>query len=224
MPLPALLMLIFLALIGGCGLGAPAYPTFNANAYRIEGYANPEGAGAATRTVVYRDGADFRIESTLLRYGRATVVFDHVGGGAYILNPTIQQSEIAPTADAPIATAVDPSGGGVALRIADGDAPQPLETQWATLSASSAHSVADCRVAGYSGHQWRHASTSDLQRSACITSDGIVLSLRENDRVLFEATSLQRQRQNPALFGVPPGYRTINPYAIATEPDGKQSQ
>jgi len=39
--------------------------------------------------------------------------------------------------------------------------------------------------------------------------------VRENNRALFEATNVQRGHQNPALFGVPPGYQMINPEAVA---------
>lgn len=189
------LLTIGAAILGGCGLGAPAYPTFNANAYRIEGNSFAADTGSSARTVVYRNGPSFRVETILPRYGRATVVFDRLTGSAYVLTPR---------------------AAGVALRISDADAPHPLETLWAALSASNARSVADCEVAGQPGHEWRpkRASTPDVERTACITPDGIVLRLRENNRVLFEATSLQRRRQDPALFGVPAGYRMINPDTV----------
>ena len=43
------------------------------------------------------------------------------------------------------------------------------------------------------------------------------LRVRENDRVLWEATSLQRGPQDAALFGVPPGYQLIDPHAVAEQ-------
>ena len=106
---------------------------------------------------------------------------------------------------------------GVAVRISDADAPQPLETPWAALGASNASSVGDCNVAGERGHEWqpKQAPAPGVERTACITADGIVLRVRENNRVLFEATNVQRGGQDAALFGVPAGYQTINPEAIA---------
>lgn len=204
------------AILGGCGLGAPAYPTFNASGYRIEGNSFAADAGSPTRTVAYRDGPNFRVQTILPRYGRAIVVFDRITGNAYVLNPTLQTSKRAPIADRTVESETSPRGAGVALRITDADAPQPLETQWAALSASSARSVADCNVAGQSGHEWqpKRASTRDVERTACITPDGIVLRLRENNHLVFDATRLQRGRQNPALFGVPSGYRMINPDSV----------
>ena len=56
-----------------------------------------------------------------------------------------------------------------------------------------------------------------VERTACITDDGIVLRVSENDRVLWEATSLQRGEQDAALFGVPPGYQLIDPQAVASK-------
>ena len=117
-----------------------------------------------------------------------------------------------------MATATTPARViGVAVRISDADAPQPLETPWAALGASNAQSVGDCNVAGESGHEWqpKQAPAPGVERTACITADGIVLRVCENNRVLFEATNVQRGRQNAALFGVPQGYQTINPEAIA---------
>jgi hypothetical protein len=106
---------------------------------------------------------------------------------------------------------------GVAVRISDSDAPQPLETPWAALGASNARSVGDCTIAGERGHEWQPKSppAPGVERTACITPDGIVLRVRENNRALFEATNVQRGHQNPALFGLPPGYQMINPEAVA---------
>jgi hypothetical protein len=123
-----------------------------------------------------------------------------------------------PTPSGQMATATTPARViGVAVRISDADAPQPLETPWAALGASNARSVGDCNVAGQRGHEWapKEAPAPGVERTACITADGIVLRVRENNRVLFEATNVQRGTQNPALFGVPPGYQTINPEAVA---------
>jgi hypothetical protein len=133
---------------------------------------------------------------------------------------------IAPATAAPATTA--PNGAmqttttaprviGVAVRIADADAPQPLETAWAALGANNAKSVGSCQVAGQQGHEWQptQAPAPGVERTACITQDGIVLRVRESNRTLFEATNVQRGQQSASLFGIPQGYQVIDPAAVA---------
>ncbi len=235
------------ALLAGCGLGAPDYPSFTENAYRIEGMTAAPDGGASTRTVIYRDGPKMRVEAMLPEQGQATIVFDESTNAAYVLNPT-GQAQTAPTPTAtPAATATSPSPTatpstaspapttgapastvapaaapapqviGVAVRIDDTDAPQPLEAAWSALGADNARSTGKCEVAGENGHEWtpRSPDAAGVERTACITDDGIVLRVRENERVLWEATSLQRGEQDAALFGLPPGYQVIDPQAVA---------
>jgi hypothetical protein len=123
------------------------------------------------------------------------------------------------SAPAPVTTAAAPAQvTGVAVRIADADAPQPLEAAWEVLGADNAKGAGSCEVAGESGHEWQpREATQGVERTACITDDGIVLRVTENGRSLWEATSLQRGEQDAALFGVPPGYQLINPQAVAEQ-------
>ncbi len=231
-------------LLASCGLGAPQYPQFTETSYRVEGMTTPAGGGAATRTVIYRDGPKMRVEAALPTYGNATIVFDESTNAAYVLNPTTgaattptavpAPAAAAPTTTtpgAPTATTTQPAAPGttvaaappqavtgVAVRIEDADAPQPLETAWAALGANNARSVGDCEVAGERGHEWApREETSGVERVACITNDGIVLKVTENGQTLWEATSLQRGEQDAALFGVPAGYQLIDPHAVANE-------
>ena len=135
---------------------------------------------------------------------------------APVQGPTVTPAQPTPSGQM-AATVTPPRVIGVAVRISDADAPQPLETPWAALGASNARSVGDCNAAGQNGHEWqpKEAPAPGVERTACITADGIVLRVRENNRALFQATNVQRGPQNPALFGVPPGYQTINPEAVA---------
>ncbi|MBL8545376.1 MAG: hypothetical protein JNL81_02875 [Hyphomonadaceae bacterium] len=226
------------ALLSACGLGAPAYPTFGEASYRIEGSTADANGGAPVHTVVYRDGPKLRVETVLPNMGEATIVFDESTNAAYVLNPTGQlptaavQPATAPTTTAtpPAATtttappattaaAPPPQVVGVAVRIEDADAPQPFETAWAALGAENARSTGKCEVAGESGHEWtpREAPAPGVERTACITDDGIVLRVSESGRTLWEATSLQRGDQDAALFGVPAGYQLIDPQAVAEQ-------
>jgi hypothetical protein len=232
------------ALLAGCGLGAPAYPTFGETSYRIEGLAaTPDGT--TIPTTVYRDGPKMRIETTLANNARAIIVFDQATGAAYVLNPTGPApipSTVAPSTTATLpppsagtapsatpgavnqsvnqaaATSAPPSVIGVAVRVADSEAPQPMESSWAALGQDNARSDGDCDVAGESGREWRpREAGAGVERVACITEDGIVLRLSEGATVLFEATRLERGQQDAALFGVPPGYQIIDPAAVAAQ-------
>lgn len=233
------------ALLAGCGIGAPAYPQFGEVSYRMEGATTDANGGAATQTVIYRDGPKMRVEANLPTYGQATIVYDESTNAAYVLNPTgiapaaapaaapaptsPNAPAAAPAATAP-ATSAAPAAGttaaapalttaasGVAVRIADADAPQPLETAWAALGADNARSTGRCEVAGESGREWtpKEAPAPGVDRVACITEDGIVLRVTESGRTLWEATSLQRGEQDASLFGVPQGYALIDPQGAA---------
>ncbi len=234
------------ALLAGCGVGAPDYPEFSQASYRIEGVASAANGGAPTPTVIYRDGPLMRVEATIANYGEAAVVFDRSTNAAYVLTTAqtpVPQSTVAdpapttpPQAQTPLTqTPTTPSemqessiaGGvqtapsapapsGVAVRLADADAPQPMETAWAALGEDNARSVGDCTVAGETGHEWTpREAGSGVERVACITEDGIVLRVTENGAALWEASSVQRGAQDAALFGVPADYQIVDPQAVA---------
>ncbi|MCA8885256.1 MAG: hypothetical protein KDA35_01465 [Hyphomonadaceae bacterium] len=219
-------------LLSACGLGAPTYPEFSQTSYRVEGTTASANNGAPVQTVIYREGPKMRVETVLPNMGQATIVFDESTNAAYVLNPTGQlPTAAAPTAQPQDATITSPSAPattatqapaqvtGVAVRIDDADAPQPLETAWAALGAENARSTGKCEVAGENGHEWtpREAPAPGVERTACITDDGIVLRVSESGRTLWEATSLQRGEQDQALFGVPAGYQLIDPHAVAEQ-------
>lgn len=237
------------AVLSGCGLGAPDYPTFGETSYKIEGVAAAPD-GSTMPTVVYRDGPKMRVETTLANNARAIIVFDNATNAAYVLNPTGPAPTVVPAATPPAGatttttttTSTDPAQTpaavnqavnnaattatqpappsviGVAVRVPDSEAPQPMESSWAALGEDNARSDGDCNVAGESGREWRPSEAgAGVERIACITEDGIVLRLSEGDAVLFEATRLERGAQDAALFGVPPGYQVIDPAAVAAQ-------
>lgn len=235
------------ALLSACGIGGPDYPQFSETSYRIEGSTAAADGGAAVQTVIYRDGPKMRVETVLPNLGEATIVFDESTNAAYVLNPTGQMQTMPQPTAQPQATTTTPQGAtatttpqgttttapattaavtpttpaviGVAVRIEDADAPQPLETAWQALGAENARSTGRCEVAGESGHEWtpREAPAPGVERTACITDDGIVLRVAESGRTLWEATSVQRGDQDDALFGVPAGYQLIDPQAVAEQ-------
>lgn len=173
---------------------------------------NPtSGAGTVattTTTTTATTGAPLTVEE-----GRAGV------------NPAPPANVPAPTGAAPAAAPAPAQITGVAVRIADADAPQPLEAAWEALGAENAKSTGSCEVAGESGREWQPREvTAGVERTACITDDGIVLSVTENGRALWQATSLQRGQQDAAMFGVPAGYQLINPQAVAEQVSEQMEQ
>ena len=220
--------------LAACGIIGPSYPKFGSTPFRIEGVTMPASGGAGVRTVIYRDGARLRVETVLPGRGPAVVVYDEATNSPYVLNSVAQIVNNVPAVSAgpgaaatgttaPVApaqsipTPTQPNVIGVAVRIPDADAPQPLETAWAALGASGAQSVGACRVANEAGNEWRARSTPHgvAERTACITSDGIVLRVTDGGRAVFQATALQRGPINPSLFGVPAGYQKVDPAVVA---------
>lgn len=196
------------AFLAGCGIGGPEYPQFGHTAYRMEGLTRPASGSAATRTVIFRDGPKMRVEAVLPTLGAAIIVFEDATDAAYVLDPVRQPAAAA--TPSPSTPKIAPTAG-VALRIDDADAPQPLEMAWEALGADNARSAGPCEVAGERGHQWRpREEIAGVERIACITADGIVLRVSENGHALWQTTSLQRGAQDSALFGVPAGYRLID--------------
>jgi hypothetical protein len=219
-----------IGLLASCGLGAPAYPTFGNTDYRVEGFATTP-QGQTVPTVIYRDGPKMRVETVVGNNQHAVIVFDQATNAAYVLTPTAAPtapqtattvtSAASPNGQQTVTTAVStppPSILGVATRVAGEDAPKPLEASWASLGADHARSVGSCTAANTNGHEWQPRDDSaGVERTACITDDGVVLRLKEGNRTLFEATKLDRGPQSPALFGVPPGYQVIDPTTVAQQ-------
>jgi hypothetical protein len=172
--------------------------------------------------VIYRDGPKMRVEAVLPSLGAATIVFDEATNAAYVLNPVRQPAAptaaIAPAAALAAPPAATAPTAGVAVRIDDADAPQPLETAWEALGADNARSAGRCEVAGERGNRWRpREEAAGVERIACITDDGIVLRVSENGHTLWETSSLQRGAQDAALFGIPAGYQVIDPQRMAEQ-------
>jgi len=218
----------FVALAGAlaltaCGIGASAYPDFTRTPpFRLEGVRTPISGGPSQHVVIYRDSAKLRVE-TLTPRGRTIIVYDQGTNDAYALAsvppPPIPgaTSTTATTTVTTLPIAPPPNAPGLAVRVADAQAPQPLETPWAALTKASATNMGGCNVAGQQGVLWRATATALAvdERVACITPDGIVLRERDQGKTIFEATRLDRGHPDPSLFGVPASYQRQNPAAVA---------
>ena len=194
------------ALLSACGFGAP-YPDFSAKQYRLTGNRTLPGTDISGPATFYRDGEHLRYEGLLENYGIATVIYDPAREAAFLLDSSNSRRRLF-AGDAPRRTA---------MQLDEADIPQPLEIAWAALGAENVRAVGRCRIAGERGTRWRTRQpvAPDVVRTACITPDGVVLKLTENDTVLFEATSLTRGPQQPSLFEIPETYLIIQNRELA---------
>lgn len=198
------------ALLSSCGIGAK-YPDFSAKQYQVVGTRTLPGTEVSGPATFYRDDERLRYEGLLEKYGIVTVVYDPARDAAYLLeSPTSRRRLFA-----------GPPPRPQAVRLSDGDTPQLMESAWAALGADNVRSFGGCRFAGERGHFWRTREpvAPDVVRTACITPDGIVLQLTENDTVLFEARSVTRGPPASSLFEIPETYRIIDDAELANTPE-----
>ncbi|HYD73192.1 MAG TPA: hypothetical protein VEF55_08640 [Candidatus Binatia bacterium] len=193
-------------LVSACGLGAQ-YPHFTAKQYRLEGTRTLPGTDLSGPATFYRDDERLRYEGILESHGIATVVYDPLRKTAYLLDSSASRRRLF----------AGETPQRLAMQLSEADTPQPLEVTWAALGAENVRSFGRCRVAGERGNLWRPRDpiAPDVERTACITPDGIVLRLTENDAVLFEATSVERGPQAASLFEIPEAYRIISNAELA---------
>lgn len=193
-------------LVSACGLGA-RYPDFSAKQYRLAGERTLPGTEFSGPATFYRDDERLRYEGLLENHGVATVVYDPVRKTAYMLDSSASRRRLF-AGEAP---------QRLAMQLSEADTPQPLEVAWAALGPQNVRSFGRCRIAGERGTLWRPREpiAPDVERTACITPDGIVLQLTENDSVLFEATAVERGPQPSSLFEIPETYRILGDAELA---------
>jgi hypothetical protein len=194
------------ALVSACGLGA-RFPDFSAKQYRVEGNRTLPGTEFSGPAIFYRDDERLRYEGILEHHGVVTVVYDPVRKTAYMLDSSTSRRRLF----------AGETPQRLAMQLSEADTPQPLEAAWAMLGPQNTRSFGRCRIAGERGNLWRPREpiAPDVERTACITPDGIVLQLTENDTVLFEATSVERGPQAASLFEIPETYRIMNNAELA---------
>lgn len=204
-----------IALVSACGIGAE-YPDFSAKQYRLSGHRTLPGTQISGPATFYRDHESLRYEGMSENHGIAVVIYDPHRKAAYLLeSPSAPRRRVL----------AGPQPAPVAVQLSEAETPQPLETAWAALGADGVRGFGRCRVAGERGAFWRTREpiAPGVVRTACITPDGIVLRLTENDTVLFEATKVERGPQPRSLFVIPETYRIVRDAELArteAEPPG----
>jgi hypothetical protein len=173
---------------GGGGFPQASNVSFRQEATMIR----PDGGTMAE--IIYRDGAKTRTEmngpagqmiNIINSDTHEALMLMHVGGRMMATRTDLSQVQAnAPSAD-----------------------------QMAAFRAqmqSRAHRVGACSAAGENGSEWTvdaPAGASEVlgARSMCVTSDGIMIQMKQDGAVVFDTQSLQRGPQDASLFQLPPG-------------------
>jgi len=174
---------------GGGAQQAAAGAVFpvGATAYRIE--ATLQGPNGAAPLIMQADGPRLRVE-----FGgapRSTIITNTETGESISL--------------------VEIAGRTVAMR-SDVGAPSfqdPLDG-WKGEAASNATPGGPCSGAGESGTSWTQ-TTDGVPQTACVTHDGIMLSVASGGQTVWQTTSIQRGPQPASAFELPPGVQLVDP-------------
>lgn len=187
------LAVVAAAALGACNPSAPAggggsvtsvvFPDLNRASYRAEAtMIAPDGS--TSPLVMIRDGAKVRMEM-----GDQIIITDPVAGETFVIHSQ--------------------GGQQMAMRMDASDVPD-MNQVWAEAQAEVTQ-TGPCTVGGESGVQWSHTLDGGTAAdTACVTSDGIILSATDDGRESWRTTSIQRGPQDPALFTVPAGVTVMD--------------
>lgn len=179
------------------GVVGNLFPNLFQASYRAEATITSHN-GQATPVVMIRSGQNVRMEMDS-RGGHVTVIQNAETHRTYsIMNMAGRQ----------VAMEADTSGEQNAL------SQDPIQA-WANRQGYTIVRGGPCAGAGQTGTEWTstRAATADraaVSNIACVTSDGIILQVKEGDRVTWQTTSVARGPQDAALFTLPPGVRVMN--------------
>jgi hypothetical protein len=171
----------------GGGGGGGAFPNLFQTAYRAEfTMINPE-SGQSMPGVLIRDGQKVRMEMNSPQ-GAMVVISNPDTGDMY--------------------TIVNAGGRQIATRSTGAAVENPWDN-WSSEMNTTATASGPCSAAGENGQSWT-SQTDGEDSTACVTSDGIILSATQNGATTWETTSVQRGPQNASLFQLPPGVQVMD--------------
>jgi hypothetical protein len=183
------------------GITAPAnpggvignmFPNLFQASYRLEATMSPR-EGVSDPVVMVRSGQNMRMEMDT--HGQHVTVIHNAA--------THQGYTIMNMAGRQVAMQVDMSG--------ENGAQDPLQ-RWANQEGYTITRGGPCAGAGETGAEWTSTKTSDPTEThtICVTGDGIVLQVKDGDRVMWQTTRVQRGPQDVALFSLPPGVQVMD--------------
>lgn len=162
---------------------ANVFPDLFAASYRAEANIRNPQSGELSPVVVYRSGRKQRIEFTS-NGAQTAVVADAEAGQGFLIS---QQG-----------------GRRMAMRMPLGDdSMRDAMMDWTQGRATTF--IGACAGAGQVGAEWRMEPTAEdsVERTACVTADGILLKATEAGATTWETTAVTRGPQDPALFAPP---------------------
>jgi hypothetical protein len=170
---------------GGGGL----FPDLTNAAYRAEATITHEN-GDTIPVVMIRSGRNLRMEITAPE-GASTIITNADSGESYVIT--------------------NQRGRTMAIRAAGltQGFTDPADA-WQGGLGQDATRTGTCSVAGQSGAEWTKTTTEDGADSVCVTDDGIILRATDDERVVWETTSVQRGPQSADLFVLPPGTQVMD--------------
>lgn len=179
------------------GVVGNLFPNLFQASFRAEATVSPR-EGQSMPVVMIRSGENMRMEMNTER-GQMTIINNAATHHAYTIM-TVAGRQVAMEAD---------TTGQQSMLSQD-----PLRA-WANREGYTITRGGPCTGAGQTGTEWTtsRAATDGqpaVARTACVTSDGIILQAREGDRVTWQTTNVSRGPQDQALFTLPPGVRAMN--------------
>jgi hypothetical protein len=182
--------------LAACNPSAPSAPTTVAEAfpdlfqtsYRAEAVMTERNTGQSSPIVMVRDGRKMRIE------------IGGAGGQTIVVNPETNE------------TFVIASRGGqqMAMRMDGADVPD-IAQSWSQDIATTATRTGTCSIAGETGAEWSmQPADGGAAKTACVTSDGVILRATEGGVTTWETTSLQRGPQGADQFAPPAGVQVMD--------------
>jgi hypothetical protein len=153
--------------------------------YRAEAKVASDDGGAQVVTV--RAGKKKRMEF-MAAQGRMIQVYDPNTQAAYAIFPAQR----------------------TAIRISPDQVMKSPDDVWAGwIEGARPSTTGACRVAKENGQGWTLTAEGGAIRTACVTSDGVVLRATDGDQVVWETTRIERGPQDGSQFSVPAGYRIV---------------
>lgn len=166
------------------------FPDGSAAAYRIEAVAHHEN-GSTMPIVMARDGQKLRMEFSN-EDGATTIISNGETNESYVIGQAQGRT---------FAMRADMTGSG--------QFEDPIG-DWRGELAQDATRTGACSGAGENGEEWTQTTEAGVAKTACVTSDGIILGATEGGRTVWETTSVQRGAQPAELFTLPPGVQVMD--------------
>ena len=172
---------------GNAGGSGAAFPNLAQAAYRAEATITGS-SGRTTPVVLIRDGDNMRMEMTTPQ-GQSAVITNGQTGERFILTS---------------------AGGQVfAMRVTTSGQYENPADSWIGAAAAGATPTGPCAGAGLTGGGWTREEAG-VTRTACVTTDGIILKMTEGDHTVWETTQVERGPQSADLFALPPGAQAVD--------------